>query len=233
VAAKRQQKEARAEGRGRPKARTRRTPEESRARILSAAQALLSQHGPDAIGLKEVAAEAGVSHALVTHYFGTYDALVENALAERSNTLRDELLARLASGGLLDDVGATIDRIVEAVAHPLYGRLAIWAILTGRAGRSDFFARRERGLARIVDLLEARGSGEDREELEFLVVLVLTSAVGWTLGRDVLLAALEREEAPGRDAWFRGRLAKLVERMLDEGASPQRSLTERPLNERG
>ncbi len=63
-----------------PATRTRRSPEEARAVILRAAESLLADRGPDGVGLKDVAVRAGVSHALVTHYFGTIDALIDAAL---------------------------------------------------------------------------------------------------------------------------------------------------------
>jgi len=64
--------------------RVRRDPEEARSVILDAAERVFAEKGPDAAGLKDVAAMAGVSHALVSHYFGSYDALVEETLARRT-----------------------------------------------------------------------------------------------------------------------------------------------------
>ena len=69
--------------------RARRSPEEARALILEAAERVFATHLPDVVGLKDVAREAGVSHALVTHYFGTYSALVEATLERRFFKLRD------------------------------------------------------------------------------------------------------------------------------------------------
>lgn len=198
--------------------RVRRTPEESRALILEAAQRLLSIHGPDAIGLKEVAAEAGVSHALVSHYFGTYDALVEAALERKSRALRDALVETLATRGEREGVRPVFDVFFEALADPLYGRLAAWAILSGRSRRADFFARKERGLARVADVLEARlpkARRPPRDRIEFLLVLILTSTIGWAMGREGLLAGLDRDDTPREgDAWFREHLVSLIEATL-------------------
>jgi AcrR family transcriptional regulator len=178
----------------------------------------LSQHGPDAIGLKDVAAEAGVSHALVTHYFGTYDALVEAALEERSRALRDTLVRNMSSAGE-GGIREGLSILFEALRDPLYGRLAAWAILSGRSRRADFFARKERGLARVADVLEARLPKKrrpPRDEIELLLVLVLTSSIGWAMGREALLAALERDpNDEGADAWFEEGLAALVGRALE------------------
>ena len=72
--------------------RKRRSPEEARRLILDAAEHVFSERGPDAAGLKLVAAQAGVTHGLVTHYFRTYDALVE-ATMERATTRARERLS--------------------------------------------------------------------------------------------------------------------------------------------
>ena len=75
-----------------PRKRVRRNPEQARANILEAAIRVLSKQGPDAVGLKEVAAEAGVSHALVTHYFKTYETLVDATVQEAMLRLRTRLI---------------------------------------------------------------------------------------------------------------------------------------------
>src|SRR3979409_326613 len=75
--------------------RRRRSPELARQEILDAAQRVFAAAQPDQVGLKEVAREAGVSHALITHYFGTYAGLLEAALERRINAMRAGVTARL------------------------------------------------------------------------------------------------------------------------------------------
>jgi len=199
--------------------RARRTPEEARAHILAAAEKLLAAKGPDAVGLKDVAAAAGVSHALVSHYFGTYDALVEATLESQSNALRYDLIRRMMTA---DDEGpeAWIEQLFEAIGNPLYGRLIAWAILSGRLEHEDFFPRREQGMRDVANALEGRYRGElgtlpfSRDDLEFALLLVMAASFGYSLGRPVLWASLAREETKERDVWFRKRLAKLVEDAL-------------------
>src|SRR5438128_1297088 len=78
-----------------PPGRRRRPPELARQEILDAAERVFARFQPDQVGLKEVAREAGVSHALITHYFGTYAGLVEAALERRNRATREAALARL------------------------------------------------------------------------------------------------------------------------------------------
>ena len=154
--------------------RARRSPEEARALILEAAERVFATHLPDVVGLKDVAREAGVSHALVTHYFGTYSALVEATLERRFFKLRDELLPMVMSLVTEDAdaksmLGAHRRAIAKAASDPATMRLVTWALLSGRVAADDFFPHRMLGLKVLADALEARSTAP-REDLEFLVV---------------------------------------------------------------
>src|SRR5687767_8513778 len=81
--------------------RRRRSPEVARQELLDAAERVFSQSSPDEVGLKEVAREAGVSHALITHYFGTYAGLIEATLHRRLIALRETMVARLSEAEML------------------------------------------------------------------------------------------------------------------------------------
>ena len=203
----------------RPAPRKRRTPEEARSEILAAAQRLLAAHGPDAIGLKDVAKEAGVSHALVSHYFGTYDALVEAALREHMIVTRAETLARITDVVHAGPRG-WVDMTFEHLAHPLSGRLVAWSILSGRMERDDFFPRRDQGMKLVADALEARVRAElgddapPREEIERAMLLVFSAALGYSLARGVLWSSLSREPTAERDRDFREWLAGVVSESL-------------------
>jgi TetR/AcrR family transcriptional regulator, regulator of biofilm formation and stress response len=84
---------------------------ERRAALLSAAMRVLDRDGMRGLTYRSVAREAGVSHGLVRHHFGSRDALIHEAvldLAERS--LQS---TRLESGtGRLEDLGAGTSRMV-------------------------------------------------------------------------------------------------------------------------
>ncbi|AKF09993.1 TetR/AcrR family transcriptional regulator [Sandaracinus amylolyticus] len=196
--------------------RRRRSPEEARRLILDATKTLLAQHGPDAVGLKEVAKAAGVSHALVSHYFGTYDALVEAALRDHMLETRVETLQRIAD---VAHAGPAewVEMCFEQLAHPLSGRLLAWAILSGRMDSEDFFPRRDQGMRFVADAIEARVRaqlGEDRvparEDIEFGMLLVFSAALGYSFSRTVLWESLSKKPSAERDRWFREKLGELV-----------------------
>jgi AcrR family transcriptional regulator len=190
----------------------RRSPDEARRTILDAAQTLLAEHGPDAIGLKDIARAAGVSHALLSHYFGTYEGLVEAALADHLTRQRVEGLARMAKAP--PHPGAWLDIAFEQLAHPLSGRLLVWAMLTGRLEREDFVVLRDKGLMQVVDLLEAylraTGTPTDRDTLERATLIGFCAAIGYSLGRTAMWGALGKRASAERDAAFRAQLATML-----------------------
>ena len=55
---------------------------QTRANILRVAQRLFSQHGYEHIGVRDIAAEAGINGALVIRYFGSKDQLFAEAVTE-------------------------------------------------------------------------------------------------------------------------------------------------------
>lgn len=72
--------------------------EATRARILDAARTLFAERGPSAVGLREVASEAGVGLATVTHYFPSkleLETAVMDHVMARIASLRDTLLPLL------------------------------------------------------------------------------------------------------------------------------------------
>jgi AcrR family transcriptional regulator len=196
----------------------RRSPEQARAHILEAAARVFAVRLPDQVGLKDVAREAQVSHALVTHYFGTYAALVEAVLERRFLLLRDEVVqavARIASEGgdtraiLAEQRGA----VRRMAADPLAVRLAVYALLSGRAGADDFFPARIQGLKLLADVIEAR-SGAPREDVEVAIVTSLATTIVWTVGKHTLVGALGRRWTREEDAAFERGITRMLDRMM-------------------
>lgn len=199
-------------------ARARRSPEEARSLILDAARKVLLDRGPDKVRLKEVAKRAGISHGLITHYFGTIDRLVEETFATFVRQMRGEWIERLASQQNMSLEG-TIDAFFESIGHPLYGRLVAWGMLTKRFERDDDPVMRDRGIERAVDAVEARakalGANVTREDLEHTFLVVMCSALGYRLGRMFMWRGLGRTPSAERDAEFRRKLAAMIRAYLD------------------
>ncbi|HEY5935864.1 MAG TPA: TetR family transcriptional regulator, partial [Kofleriaceae bacterium] len=126
--------------------RRRRSPEQAREELLDAAERVFVEFQPDQVGLKDVAREAGVSHALITHYFGTYAGLIEAALERRVRGLRESTLARLREAGALSRPNELLAALFRALADPVHLRLSKWMMASERPNAAQAFALRDQGL---------------------------------------------------------------------------------------
>jgi TetR/AcrR family transcriptional regulator, repressor for neighboring sulfatase len=173
--------------------RVRRDPEQARAHILDAAERVFAVQLPDAVGLREVAAEAEVSHGLVTHYFRTYDGLVNAVLARRTEAARKTAFAVLAQATFVpgSDDAPLLTVLIEILGDPLFVRLLSWALLSGRDLHAVIGAG-QMGL--MVSGLEARlasaGVTVPREQLEFSVTAAIAIMVGWAIAGPLLARAV-------------------------------------------
>lgn len=202
--------------------RVRRTPEDARELILDAADRVFATKLPDVAGLKDVAKAAGVSHALITHYFGTYDALVEATLERRFHRLRAHLLPTMVRLiGEEADARRLLDAhrraVTDAVSDPAMVRLGVWAALSGRASATDFFPHRMQGLKLLADALESRSKAR-REDLEVALVTSFALAVVWKAAGPAIAGAMGKAPSKGLDAWFEARTADMLDAYLDRSA---------------
>ena len=73
--------------------RRRRSAQVARREILDAAQQRLSQGGPDAIRLQEIANDVAISHPTILHHFGSRDGLIR-ALDVRASSMPSQMTSR-------------------------------------------------------------------------------------------------------------------------------------------
>ena len=142
------------------------TVEDSRTRILEAARALFGEHGSGDVTMAEVAQQAGVSRATVFNHFGSkhalveavtegvfagYEAILENALADRTTPVP------VLVGALFEIMGRGIEsdeRFYRTVFREV-ARVNLGLEEGGVAQRA-----RQRAVERLVHLLtrgQARG----------------------------------------------------------------------------
>ncbi len=192
--------------------RTRRDPEEARRLILEAAQRALVKRGPDAVRLKDVAEEAGVSRALVSHYFGKIHDVIEAAFESHIDSQRARFIGRLI--GSPSDPREWFAAFFEEALEPLHSRLVAWSMISGRAEAEDFFPVRRRGTKLVVDAIEARfkadGEPRPREEIEVNLVIAISATMGYALGRKVLWSSVGRRASKERDQKVLARLADML-----------------------
>jgi AcrR family transcriptional regulator len=198
--------------------RRRRSPELARQEILDAAERVFAQFQPDQVGLKEVAREAGVSHALITHYFGTYAGLLEAALQRRSRALREATLARLREPEAVERPADLLELLFRTLQDPVHLRLMRWMLASERPAASHAFALQERGLAVLADqIVRALGPEPDPvllRNVEITLLTAVSAAYGYALAKHTLAPALGREPSPELDDEVRHTLATMVQAQI-------------------
>lgn len=193
--------------------RTRRSPEAARELLLSAAESLVAERGPDAVTLRDVAEAAGVTAGLVTHYFGTYAGLVRAVLRRQDALTRERIRDELRAGERAPDGDALLRILFEALADPRRVRLFAWSALRGDLGTSS-----TRGLRDLVDALEAAfrrtlpaRQVPARSRIELVALLALSATHGYAIGKEAWLPGLGLGPATReRDEEFRAALTAVL-----------------------
>lgn len=182
----------------------RRDPERAKARILSAADELLESARPDEVTLRSIAAAAGVSHGLITHYFGSYEGVVRAVLARRQQAAIAEVVERLAALESAEDARALLDVTLDFLLDAQRTRLRVWLEMHGQA------PERDGKLALLVTFTTAQVNRVreralrpplPQERVADVVQVVRAAARGYATG----------ERTPEGDARFRETLIAMVQ----------------------
>jgi AcrR family transcriptional regulator len=113
----------------------------SRARILDAALALMSEHGVAGTSMRMLAAECGLNVATLYHHFPSKASLLEAVLAERGylHRLAEELPpAELRRS---ESPKQRLERFVRWLWEASLGEEVVWRLLVGEALRGEPAAR--------------------------------------------------------------------------------------------
>ena len=180
-----------------PSPRLRRSPEAARENILSAAETILLQAGPQNLKLAEVAKAAGVANGTVLHYFGSIDG-VQTALMTR-------LIGQLV-GQVLDISSRTADpdqmagqsaiALFDAFEARGAARLAAWLELTGESRRLTLVREAVRD---VIQVREGQGAQPPAEMLEDFILVSISIALGVGLFGATLGALLGKPESRARE----------------------------------
>jgi AcrR family transcriptional regulator len=97
--------------------------------VLTATSALVAERGPDGFSVREIAARAGVNHALVHRHFGTKADVLEQMLAADA----EAVVAAVVESGLPTSGQAGGEVVAELLdllaARPSYWRTLVHAVL--------------------------------------------------------------------------------------------------------
>jgi AcrR family transcriptional regulator len=137
--------------------------------LMTSALKLLKRHGYRRVRLEDIAKDAGVSKAIVYHYFANKDDLLTRSVASRMAERREEIERRVAGAG-----GSAADRLrlflVDFWTNALTAQSGLWQrMVVGEMAKEapDVFAAWAKGLVqrwKFVETLieEGQKSGEFR-----------------------------------------------------------------------
>jgi len=152
--------------------------EQVRTAVLDATSALVAERGPGGFSVRDVAARAGVNHALVHRHFGTKADVLEQMLAADG----EAIVAAVLDAGLPTAGRAApdeVERLLELLAaRPSYWRTLVHAVLDhpesalpGTASTTDLFS----GLWRGTD------SGDADPERAVDTAVAGATVLGWLI----------------------------------------------------
>ncbi|MFE3825342.1 TetR/AcrR family transcriptional regulator [Streptomyces sp. NPDC059092] len=134
-----------------------------RARLVAVGVDLVAREGVQALSLREIARQAGVSHGAPRRYFPTHAALLSAIARQGFAGLADEVAAAMADCDAVDDddtsaagAGADAGAVVFGGGSPRARILALGRVYLG-------FAAANRGMFELMfrhDLLENGGLGQ-------------------------------------------------------------------------
>ena len=183
----------------------------ARATIRNAALRLFADRGPDAVTVREIASQAGVSPALVLHHFGSKDGLraeVDAFAAQAFDAIfealpTDEVVELLVGGA---ESGSLAEAFARGFPHgsplPAYlGRLLLTHDPAGAALFGRWYAATRRLLDAMVEAGAARPSGDPDVRAAFFLVndlalILLRTQIAMAIGVDPLTPE-------GIDRWAR------------------------------
>jgi TetR/AcrR family transcriptional regulator len=99
----------------------------ARAKILAAAEALFAEHGFAGVGVRQIAAAAGVNGAMIHYYFGNKESLYRAIIENAALTVRSLIADATASATTLEE---RLTRFVKAYAGYIFGHPHLARILS-------------------------------------------------------------------------------------------------------
>ncbi|MFZ5638080.1 MAG: TetR/AcrR family transcriptional regulator [Pseudomonadota bacterium] len=155
-----------------------------RGRLLDAAVARFAHQGIAGSALREIAADAGATPALVHYYFGNRDALLAAVIEERIVPVMQRLRGAVAEAG--DDPRALVRGFVRAVlavamAQPWLPQLWVREILHEGGALRGLLREQFAGLPRTLAERFARAQAAGRLNPHLDPRLLVPSLIGQTM----------------------------------------------------
>ena len=162
----------------RPK-RRRRSPDEARSEAVFSARQLLIARGPDALTLKNVGDEIGMTHANLIHHFGSAAGLQAALMGSMVRDLAQALDAAVVH--VRSDAAAPrilVDQVFDAFEQGGAGRLAAWIALTGDLSQLEPIRSAVQDLVAAIHESFADEGEEGRQRINSAVLFIALCAFG-------------------------------------------------------
>jgi AcrR family transcriptional regulator len=172
--------------------RLRRSAPAARTAVLDAAERRLREHGLDGLAIADVAADAGMSHATLLHHFGSSDAMRAALIERMATNLLSEVTQLLQRADVARHSDEFYIHLFAALAGGGHAKLIGWQHLMGHnapalSGDTRALFRQVLDGLRVRLMSFGRDAAEAEREARFIVLLVVSSALGFGIGRVPLL----------------------------------------------
>lgn len=195
--------------------RRRRSPEVARQELLDAAEKVFADNQPDQVGLKDIARAAGTSHALITHYFGTYAGLIEATLDRRMTALREQIRERLRDASMLAHPEQLIALLFRALEDSVHMRLVRWLLASERPSAAHAFGLSANGIqliaVQIASALVPEPSREVLDKVELAMMTAVAAAYGYAIGKYALIGSAGKQPSRELDDQVQATLTQMVQ----------------------
>ncbi len=183
----------------------------ARATIRNAALRLFADRGPDAVTVREIATQAGISPALVLHHFGSKDGLRAEVDAFAARAF-DAIFEAMPTDEIVELLvgGAARGSLAEAFARgfppgsplPAYLRRLL---LTNDPAGAALFGRWYAATRRLLDTMVGMGVVRPSEDPDIRAAFFLVNDLALILLRNQIAAAIGADPLTpeGMDRWAR------------------------------
>ena len=193
--------------------RKQRDGEDTRQRVLSAAQVLFAEKGFSGTSLADISKHCGISDGLILHHFQSkrnlYRQVQENLAEQYTQVL---VRAREAASSPFEMMQKTLAASFNYWRQDsAYQRISLWAYLEGQSEFSEKEALLTAGLAQVVKQLQEQGLLDNRFSPMVLLTLIIGPIHFWLRYRDQFRNALHLTETSDElDQLFLSQLTQLI-----------------------